>query len=59
MANEMLGPILVSLHNLRHFQRFMADIRRTLASDDWHGLVARWPTSAPALDGLALGAPER
>lgn len=59
MADEMLGPILVSLHNLRYFQRFMADVRRTIETDDWHGLVARWPMSAPALDGLVLGAPER
>jgi queuine tRNA-ribosyltransferase len=59
MANEMLGPILVSLHNLRYFQRFMADIRRTIATDDWQGLVARWPMSAPALEGLTLGVPER
>jgi queuine tRNA-ribosyltransferase len=59
MANEMLGPILVSLHNLRYFQRFMADLRRCIATDDWQGLVARWPMSAPALDGLTLGVPER
>ncbi len=59
MADEMLGPILVSLHNLRYFQRFMADLRRTIATDDWQGLVARWPTSAPALDGLTLDVPER
>ncbi len=49
MAGEMLGPILVSLHNLRHFQRFMLDVRQTIASDDWRGLVARWPVAA---DGL-------
>jgi queuine tRNA-ribosyltransferase len=28
MAREMLGPILVSLHNIRHFQRLMLDIRQ-------------------------------
>lgn len=48
-AKEMLGPILVSLHNLRHFQRFMADIRETLVTDDWNGLVRRWPVAAEAL----------
>jgi queuine tRNA-ribosyltransferase len=26
-VNEMLGPILVSIHNLRYFQRFMTKIR--------------------------------
>jgi queuine tRNA-ribosyltransferase len=49
MAGEMLGPILVSLHNLRHFQRFMLDVRATIATDDWTGLVSRWPVAA---DGL-------
>ncbi len=46
MAGEMLGPILVSLHNLRHFQRFMADVRQTIRSDDWAGLLARYPVAA-------------
>jgi queuine tRNA-ribosyltransferase len=30
-ASEMLGPILVSLHNIRFYQRLMADIRRAIA----------------------------
>ena len=49
LAGEMLGPILVSLHNLRHFQRFMLDIRRTIGMDDWAGLVGRWPVALPGL----------
>lgn len=49
MAEEMLGPILVTLHNLRHFQRFMADLRASIPSDDWSGLISRWPVSAPGL----------
>jgi queuine tRNA-ribosyltransferase len=44
-AGEMLGPILVSLHNLRHFQRFMMDIQITIRNEDWSGLVGRWPVS--------------
>lgn len=51
MAGEMLGPILVSLHNLRHFQRFMLDIRNTIRDDDWPGLVGRWPVSAAGFPG--------
>ncbi|MHC4996001.1 MAG: tRNA guanosine(34) transglycosylase Tgt [Planctomycetota bacterium] len=43
LASEMLGPILVSLHNLRHFQRFMLDIRAVIRDDDWSSLRARWP----------------
>ena len=29
-AGEMLGPILVSLHNIRFFQRLMADVRQSI-----------------------------
>jgi len=31
-ADEMLGPILLSLHNVRFYQRLMADIRAALAA---------------------------
>jgi queuine tRNA-ribosyltransferase len=64
MAGEMLGPILVSLHNLRHFQRFMLDVRQTISgSDDFRGLVARWPIAAAGLspglvDSAGRGEPE-
>lgn len=30
-ASEMLGPILLSVHNMRFYQRFMADLRSALA----------------------------
>jgi queuine tRNA-ribosyltransferase len=43
MAGEMLGPILVSLHNLRHFQRLMLDIRTAIRDDGWSFLASRWP----------------
>ena len=29
-AGEMLGPILVSVHNIRFYQRLMSDIRRAI-----------------------------
>jgi len=29
-AGEMLGPILVSVHNMRFYQRLMADIRKAI-----------------------------
>jgi queuine tRNA-ribosyltransferase len=51
-AEEMLGPILVSLHNVRYFQRLMADLRRTIRSDDWIGFAGRWPQAAPGLWGV-------
>lgn len=49
MAEEMLGPILVTLHNLRHFQRFMADVRASIRTDDWAGLVQRWPVASEGM----------
>ncbi|MEM6258594.1 MAG: tRNA guanosine(34) transglycosylase Tgt [Planctomycetota bacterium] len=42
-AGEMLGPTLVSLHNLRHFQRLMLDIRAAIAHNDWSLLARDWP----------------
>jgi len=55
MAGEMLGPILVSLHNLRHFQRLMLDIRKAVREDQWSGLAQNWPVAAGAIpDELLL-----
>jgi queuine tRNA-ribosyltransferase len=31
-AGEMLGPVLVSVHNIRFYQRLMEDIRRAIAA---------------------------
>ncbi|MHC5025935.1 MAG: tRNA guanosine(34) transglycosylase Tgt [Planctomycetota bacterium] len=43
MAGEMLGPILVSLHNIRHFQRLLLDIRAAIHDDSWSLLAREWP----------------
>ncbi|HED53166.1 MAG TPA: tRNA guanosine(34) transglycosylase Tgt [Phycisphaerales bacterium] len=51
-AGEMLGPILISLHNVRHFQRLMLDIRQAIREDDWLAFSRRWPV---AVDGLPVG----
>jgi queuine tRNA-ribosyltransferase len=42
-SGEMLGPILASVHNIRHFQRLMLDIRRAIREDVWSWLVRSWP----------------
>lgn len=52
LSEEMLGPILISLHNVRHFQRLMTDLRRTIRDDDWIGFAGRWPQAAPGLFGV-------
>jgi queuine tRNA-ribosyltransferase len=33
MAREMLGPILLSIHNLTYYQRLLADARRAIETD--------------------------
>lgn len=47
-AGEMLGPTLVSLHNLRHFQRLLLDIRRAIRDNDWSFLARDWPVAFDA-----------
>src|SRR4051812_11269291 len=44
-AAEMLGPILVSLHNIRFFQRLMADIRRAIGTGTFHEFLQTDPRS--------------
>jgi len=42
-ANEMLGPMLVSIHNLTYYQRLMAAARRAIAEDRLSAfLQERW-----------------
>jgi queuine tRNA-ribosyltransferase len=48
-AGEMVGPILVSLHNVRHFQRLMVDIRAAIDDNGWSEFGRRWPVAADAL----------
>ncbi|HCT44043.1 MAG TPA: tRNA guanosine(34) transglycosylase Tgt, partial [Phycisphaerales bacterium] len=43
ISNEMLGPILVTLHNLRYFQRLMTDLRLAITEDDWEGFKRKRP----------------
>jgi len=56
IAGEMLGPILASIHNIRHFQRLMLDIRRAIREDAWSWLARSWPVIDrvdQATDGLS------
>ncbi|MEM9295223.1 MAG: tRNA guanosine(34) transglycosylase Tgt [Planctomycetota bacterium] len=45
-SGEALGPALVSLHNLWHFQRLMLDIRQAIRDDRWATLAQNWPVLA-------------
>ena len=42
-SREMVGGILVSLHNLHHFQSLMLDIREAIRDDAWSSLQRAWP----------------
>jgi queuine tRNA-ribosyltransferase len=48
LTGEMLGPILVSIHNLRFFQRFMARIRELIPTGDWGQMLTEYPIAAEA-----------
>lgn len=53
VSGEMLGPILLSLHNIRHFQRLMVDIRRAIRDDAWSSLARAWPVlGIPVADAI-------
>ncbi len=49
-SGEMLGPILVTLHNLRYFQRLMEDLRAAIRADDWDAFKLRRPRLASVVD---------
>jgi queuine tRNA-ribosyltransferase len=59
LAQEMLGPILVSLHNIRHFQRLMVDIRAAIRDDGWLDFGRRWPVAAVVLPSDLRSDPEQ
>ena len=42
MAREMLGPTLLSIHNLRFFAQFMAAVRNSIESGTFAADSARW-----------------
>src|SRR5206468_8828411 len=42
-AGEMLGPVLVSVHNIRFYQRFMADVRSAIALGTFGDFLATDP----------------
>jgi queuine tRNA-ribosyltransferase len=48
VVGEMMGPILVSVHNLWFYQRFMARLRDLIPTGDWARLLAEYPVAGPA-----------
>ena len=47
-AEEMLGPTLTSIHNLRFYQRFMARIRDLIREGNLARIVDEFPIAAAA-----------
>jgi queuine tRNA-ribosyltransferase len=43
MVGEMLGPMLLTVHNLWFFQRFMSRIRDLIPTGDWTTMLAEFP----------------
>jgi len=43
LAGEMLGPILLSLHNIRFYQRLMADVRSAIANGQYQQFLQNDP----------------
>jgi queuine tRNA-ribosyltransferase len=54
LAGEMLGPILLSVHNIRFYQRLMADIRAAIAGGRFEAFRQNDPRS-----GLGPGIAEQ
>jgi queuine tRNA-ribosyltransferase len=51
LAKEMMGPILLTVHNLWFFQRFLQRIRDLIPTGDWARLLEDYPTAgAPSED---------
>ena len=48
MAGEILGPVLVSLHNVRFYQRLMRAMRDLIPSGDWTTMFAEFPVADAA-----------
>jgi queuine tRNA-ribosyltransferase len=41
MAREMLGPVLLSIHNLTYYQRLLSDARAAIVADRFEEFYAR------------------
>lgn len=55
MAGEMLGPILLSIHNLTYYQRLLAEARQAIANDRYCQFLREkldgWTQQVDAPDG--------
>ena len=54
-ASEMLGPVLVSVHNIRFYQRFMADLRRAIGQGRFGEFLRSDPRCSMAPPPMSTG----
>jgi queuine tRNA-ribosyltransferase len=52
-VGEMLGPMLVSIHNLTYYQRLLADARRAIAEDRFAAFLAERRRGWEATGGMS------
>ncbi len=56
MSREMLGPMLVTVHNLWFYQRFMGRLRDLIPTGDWGTMLAEFPVAdAAGADAVSFG----
>jgi queuine tRNA-ribosyltransferase len=62
MVHEMLGPILVTAHNLTYYQRLLSDAREAIAADRFvefaAGKIHGWTLASSLLGGVSAPSPE-
>jgi queuine tRNA-ribosyltransferase len=55
MAREMLGPVLLSIHNLTYYQRILSEARSAIEADDFENFLAKkmnnWGSAGNVEDG--------
>ncbi len=54
LVKEMLGPMLVTLHNLWFYQRFMARLRDLIPEGDWGTMLRDFPVASSEKAGHPL-----
>ncbi|MCH8913431.1 MAG: tRNA-guanine transglycosylase, partial [Planctomycetes bacterium] len=45
VVDEMLGPILASIHNIRFYQRLMVRIRELIEQDNLQAIYSEYPVA--------------
>jgi queuine tRNA-ribosyltransferase len=52
-AEEILAPMLLTWHNLQHYQDLMAELRQGIATGTFEQVAQRWQVPKPEQDGTS------